>query len=64
VEPDALAIAAALAQPWVSVVLSGAATVDQLMGNLGSLDIASPDPPEIAEPPVDYWAARSARPWT
>ena len=32
--PDALALAAVLAQPWVDVVLSGAATVDTLRSNL------------------------------
>lgn len=63
-EPDALAIAAALAQPWVSVVLSGAATVDQLISNLRGLDIDAAEVPDIAEPADAYWALRSARPWT
>ena len=36
--PDALALACVLAQPWVDVVLSGAATVEQLRSNLGALD--------------------------
>jgi aryl-alcohol dehydrogenase-like predicted oxidoreductase len=62
-DPDALAMAAVLAQPWVSLVLSGAATVDQLASNLRALEIATPDIPELAEPAEDYWAARSARPW-
>ncbi len=35
---DALALAAVLAQPWADVVLSGAATVDQLRSNLGGAD--------------------------
>jgi aryl-alcohol dehydrogenase-like predicted oxidoreductase len=56
-------MAAVLAQPWVSLVLSGAATVDQLASNLRALEIATPDIPELAEPAEDYWAARSARPW-
>ena len=64
VQPDALAIAAALARPWVSVVLSGAATVEQLMSNLRALDIRVVEIPDIAEPAGAYWAARSARPWT
>src|SRR5262249_4916657 len=34
---DALALAAALAQPWASVVLSGAATVEHLRSNLDAL---------------------------
>ncbi len=63
VEPDALAIAAALAQPWASVVLSGAAGVDQLVSNLRALDLADPRFPDIAVRAEDYWAARSARPW-
>ncbi|HVC40705.1 MAG TPA: aldo/keto reductase [Candidatus Saccharimonadales bacterium] len=64
VEPDALAIAAALAQPWASVVLSGAATVDQLASNLKAVDIAAVEIPDVAEPAEAYWTARSARPWT
>jgi aryl-alcohol dehydrogenase-like predicted oxidoreductase len=64
VTPDALAIAAALAQPWVSVVLSGAVSVEQLSSNLHALDAAAVELPETAEPAGQYWAARSARPWT
>jgi aryl-alcohol dehydrogenase-like predicted oxidoreductase len=64
VEPDAFAIAAALAQTWVSVVLSGAASVDQLASNLRALNVADARFPDIAEPAEDYWATRSARPWT
>lgn len=64
VAPDALAIAAALSQPWVSVVLSGAVNVDQLTSNLGALEIAAADLPDLGEPAEEYWAARSARPWT
>jgi aryl-alcohol dehydrogenase-like predicted oxidoreductase len=63
-DPDALAIAAALAQPWASVVLSGAATVEQLASNLRAMEIAAPDLPDLAEPAGEYWAARSARPWS
>jgi aryl-alcohol dehydrogenase-like predicted oxidoreductase len=37
--PDALALAAALAQPWADVVLSGVATIDTLRGNLAALDV-------------------------
>jgi aryl-alcohol dehydrogenase-like predicted oxidoreductase len=64
VEPDALAIAAALAQAWVSVVLSGAATVDQLISNMRALDIRAEGLPDLAVPADEYWAARAARPWT
>jgi len=62
--PDALAIAAVLAQPWVSLVLSGAAGIDQLKSNLRALEVDAVDIPDIAEPAEEYWAARSARPWT
>ena len=65
VTPDAIAIAAALAQPWVSVVLSGAATIEQLTSNLHAFDDgAAVEIADIAEPPEQYWAARAARPWT
>jgi aryl-alcohol dehydrogenase-like predicted oxidoreductase len=64
VTADALAIAVALAQPWVSVVLSGAASVDQVAANLGALNVGSVELPELAEAADEYWAARSARPWT
>jgi aryl-alcohol dehydrogenase-like predicted oxidoreductase len=36
---DALALAAALAQPWADVVLSGAATAEQLRSNLAAPDV-------------------------
>jgi len=66
---DAVAIAAALANPWVDVVLSGAATVDQLRGNLGALDVAlTPDDIEalgtLAMPAEQYWRSRQALAWT
>ncbi len=65
---DALAIAAALAQPWAGVVLSGAATVEQLRSNLAALDVAWDDEAAaalapLAEPAAEYWATRSALPW-
>jgi len=63
-EPDVLAIAAALAQPWASIVLSGAATVAQLESNLRALEIPAPEIPSLAEPAGEYWAERSARPWS
>jgi aryl-alcohol dehydrogenase-like predicted oxidoreductase len=65
--PDALAIAAALAQPWAAVVLSGAVSVTQLHANLAALRLdASPDIAAdlgLAEPAAAYWSARAARPW-
>ena len=60
---DALAIAAALARPWASVVLSGAATVDQLQSNLRADGLRVPALPDLAERPVDYWGRRSRRAW-
>jgi aryl-alcohol dehydrogenase-like predicted oxidoreductase len=62
---DALALAAALSQPWVDVVLSGAVTVAQLESNLNATTF-EPEPtdlPDVAELPTDYWAQRSALGW-
>ncbi|HSL58309.1 MAG TPA: aldo/keto reductase [Acidimicrobiales bacterium] len=64
---DAVAIAAVLAQPWASVVLSGAATADQLVSNLGALDAADVDIDrltDLAETPDEYWHRRSTLRWT
>lgn len=65
---DAVALAAALAQPWASVVLSGAATADQLIANLAARmvalsaeDWATLD--SLAESPPEYWATRSRLAW-
>lgn len=65
---DALALAAALAQPWAGVVLSGVATVEHLESNLAALNVpwdaqASTALAGLAEPPAQYWAARAALPW-
>lgn len=65
---DALALAAALAQPWADVVLSGAATVEQLRSNLDALAVrwdeaAAESLQSIAEKPADYWTTRSQLPW-
>jgi aryl-alcohol dehydrogenase-like predicted oxidoreductase len=65
---DAIALAAALAQPWAGVVLSGAATPDQLRSNVAAVDVAF-EAGEVevllalAEPPDAYWKARAARAW-
>jgi aryl-alcohol dehydrogenase-like predicted oxidoreductase len=62
--PDALALAAILAQPWADVVLSGAATIDALQSNLRALDVRDvPGLDELREDGEDYWARRSALPW-
>jgi aryl-alcohol dehydrogenase-like predicted oxidoreductase len=60
---DAIAIAAALANPWASVVLSGAVTPGQLRANLAALAVTELPGLDLAEPPGAYWAARSSRPW-
>ena len=68
VTPDALALAAVLAQPWADVVLSGAATVAQLESNLAATGVAWDEALErrlagLAEEPGPYWERRSALPW-
>jgi aryl-alcohol dehydrogenase-like predicted oxidoreductase len=65
---DAIAIAAALANPWADVVLSGAVTVAQLRSNLGAVRIGLPAEDLAglaahAEPPERYWAKRKELPW-
>jgi aryl-alcohol dehydrogenase-like predicted oxidoreductase len=69
VGPDAIALAAALAQPWADLVLLGSAGVDQLHRNLAAADVrldgAELDELHVlAEPPADYWRERAALPWT
>jgi aryl-alcohol dehydrogenase-like predicted oxidoreductase len=68
VPPDALALAAALAQPWVDVVLSGAATVEQLESNLHAFRIDYDEELDGAlarqtEDRDTYWERRAALPW-
>lgn len=63
VTQDAVAMAAALAQPWASVVLSGAVTGAQLAQNLAALTVGPLPDLGLAEDPGAYWAQRSARPW-
>ena len=66
---DAVALAAALANPWADVVLSGAVTPAQLESNLAALRV-EPDDGELeelgalAEPPDAYWQARAALAWS
>ena len=67
--PDALAIAAALHQPWASVVLSGAATVGALRSNLSALGTRYDEELDrrlrpLREDPERYWSKRSSLPWT
>ncbi|MFI7066291.1 aldo/keto reductase [Kribbella sp. NPDC050124] len=61
VAPDALAIGAAVGQPWADVVLSGASTAEQLESNL-AYRVAGPLD-EFVQQPDEYWTERSALPW-
>ena len=65
---DGLALAAVLAQPWADVVLSGAATAEQLRSNVAALEVQWTDESDerlrrLAEPPQIYWARRSSLEW-
>jgi aryl-alcohol dehydrogenase-like predicted oxidoreductase len=65
---DALALAAVLAQPWLDVVLSGAATSEHLRSNLKALEVpwdeeAGAQLATLAEAPAAYWATRSELAW-
>lgn len=62
--PDALALGVALAQPFLDVVLSGAATVEQLASNLSARAEVPAGVGQFAEPPDQYWAARSRLAWS
>ncbi len=64
--PDAIALAAALANPWAAVVLSGAVTTQELADNLSALTVTDLEDLDLvlAEPAEAYWSARSHRPWT
>jgi len=66
---DALALAAALAQPWSTVVLSGAATVGTLRANLAAREMhptvaADARLDALREDPDAYWSHRSGMRWT
>jgi aryl-alcohol dehydrogenase-like predicted oxidoreductase len=63
---DTLAMAAALAQPWADVVLSGAATSEQLRSHLRAIDLAVDIGPSVlaAEPPDAYWCRRGRLAWS
>lgn len=68
VDVDVLALAAALAQPWAGVVLSGAVTPAQVRSNASAarLDVPAAVLDELtglAEDPAAYWGARSQRSW-
>jgi aryl-alcohol dehydrogenase-like predicted oxidoreductase len=65
---DALALAAVLAKPWADVVLSGAATEEQIRSNLGALQVrwdieAETDLMPLIEDADVYWTKRSSLLW-
>jgi aryl-alcohol dehydrogenase-like predicted oxidoreductase len=67
--PDAVALAAVLAQPFVDVVLSGAATTGALRSNLAAADIeldaaALAGLDALEEDSAAYWATRGEMAWT
>jgi aryl-alcohol dehydrogenase-like predicted oxidoreductase len=66
--PDAVALAAALAQPWADVVLSGAACAEQITSNLAARQVAwdgeaAKALDRLAEEPEAYWRTRSELVW-
>jgi aryl-alcohol dehydrogenase-like predicted oxidoreductase len=66
--PDAVALAAVLAQPWADVVLSGAASSEQLASNLEARELPWDDEAAqalsgLAEEPESYWQTRSDMEW-
>ncbi|MFL5841796.1 MAG: aldo/keto reductase [Thermoleophilaceae bacterium] len=65
---DAVALAAALAQPWADTVLTGAATVETLASNIGAMTVDWTDELDrelapLAEPSAEYWQTRSQLRW-
>ncbi|GII29005.1 aldo/keto reductase [Planotetraspora mira] len=69
VPADALALAAVLARPWVTTVLSGAASTAQLRDNLASVTVPWDDGLEgrlaaMTEDPDLYWARRGSLAWS
>ncbi len=65
---DALALAAVLNQPFVDVVLSGAAQTTHLLSNLAALDVKWTQElatvlPQMKEETAVYWQIRSNLPW-
>jgi aryl-alcohol dehydrogenase-like predicted oxidoreductase len=68
VEPDAVAVAAVLAQPWAGRVLVGPSGTAQLSANLRAVDMALDDTElatlqGIGEASAGYWARRSCLNW-
>lgn len=69
VRVDAVAVAAALAQPFADVLVLGSATVEQLESHLAGADLELPAGAlerlaGIREPAEGYWRRRAAIPWS
>jgi len=65
---EMLALAGALARPWANVVLTGAATVEQVRSNIAALEFAYDAGLEeqlrsFSISSTDYWRARSSFRW-
>lgn len=65
---DAVALAVILRQPWAGVVLSGAATTNQLASNLHAAVVDLDDDQltrlaTLVEEPQAYWERRAQLPW-
>jgi aryl-alcohol dehydrogenase-like predicted oxidoreductase len=63
---ETLAVAAALAQPWADVVLSGAVTCEQLQAHVAAprFSVGLAPLANIAEPAAQYWQRRATVPWS
>jgi aryl-alcohol dehydrogenase-like predicted oxidoreductase len=65
---EMLALSAALARPWADIVLTGAATVDQVRSNLAAVELEYDAELEERLRPVsissaEYWRARTSFRW-
>ena len=65
---ETLAIAAALARPWANVVLTGAATVEQIRSNVRALELdydaeLEDELRSVAVSSEEYWRARGSFRW-
>lgn len=67
-DPSQVAVAFVLAHPFVDVVLSGAATVEQLEAHVRAATLTLDDEARgalagLVETPARYWAIRATLPW-
>jgi len=65
---DGIALAAVLAQPWVDVVLSGAATINHLLSNLRAVEVrwdeqAASTLNTLSQSQEEYWRTRNTLRW-